>query len=351
MKQDVPFSSKRLLLTLTLCACAVILLQNHDLSTDLPFPLQLGSLAAGLAVCLLLFVPAIRLKLRYDSDVPSLALRRSKAEQITVAVLYTLYFLFVAAYFLLPYTAMFCQKYYTETSPAFVALLLLACCVYAAYKGVNVITRFGIFLFVLALLTNALLFGGCISEVDFRNGSFGVTGNMDVFWRDALYYTTPCFTAALFACLSKDALRFRWRHVVFSLGASGVKYALVMFFLTFAAGEYAERQAFPTFVLSRVAHFGSFAGVESLYMALSTMSVFMTVSLLLCGVTKMWGKGGSLRLIAVLTAVIFGVQLLALRYPFITAVLTSPLWLTGLTVLTATVLPTVYLLRERRQHA
>ncbi len=350
MKQDVPFSSKRLLLTLTLCACAVILLQNHDLSADLPFPLQMGSLAAGLAVCLLLFVPSIWLKLRLDSDVPTLARKRSRAEQSVVAAVYTLYFLFVAAYFLLPYTDMFCKKYYTETSPAFVALLLLACCVYAAYKGVNVITRFGIFLFVLALVTNALLFGGCISEVDLRNGSFDVTGNMDVFWRDMLYYTTPCFTAALFACLSGDALRFRPRHVVASLAASGVKYALVMFFLTFAAGAYAERQAYPTFVLSRVAHFGSFAGIESLYMALGTMSVFMTVSLLLCGVTKMWGKGGSLRVIAVLTAVILGVQLLALRYPFITAVLTSPLWLTGFTVLTATVIPLVYALRERRQH-
>ena len=57
MKQEVPFSSKRFLLTLTLCACAVILLQNHDLSRALSFPLALGAVAAGLIVCFLLFLP------------------------------------------------------------------------------------------------------------------------------------------------------------------------------------------------------------------------------------------------------------------------------------------------------
>ncbi len=47
MNREVPFSSKRMLLTLTLCACAVILLQNHELSQRLSFPLTLGAMAAS----------------------------------------------------------------------------------------------------------------------------------------------------------------------------------------------------------------------------------------------------------------------------------------------------------------
>ena len=39
-------------------------------------------------------------------------------------------------------------------------------------------------------------------------------------------------------------------------------------------------------MLSRVAHFGSFGGIESFYLALATMSVFMIISLILCAVTK-----------------------------------------------------------------
>ena len=51
MTKDVPFSSKRLLLTLTLCACSVILLENHDLADGQSFPLRLAAVGAGRGVC------------------------------------------------------------------------------------------------------------------------------------------------------------------------------------------------------------------------------------------------------------------------------------------------------------
>lgn len=350
MKQDVPFSSKRFMLALTLCACAVILLQNHAVSTDLPFPLQLGSLALGLTVCFLLFIPAMLLKKRCGCDVPMLALRAGTVQGKFIAVLYTVSFLYIAVYFFIPYTDMFCKKYYTETSPMFVALLLLLCCVYAVFKGVNVMTRFGLFLFVLALLTNALQFGGCISSVDFQNGSFDLHGNPASFWGNVRYFLSPCFIAALFAALSGGAHGFRVRHTVFSLLLTGIKYALVLFFLTFSVGEYAKRQAYPTFVLSRAAHIGRFAGIESLYMALSTLSVFMIISLLLCGVTKVWNRSGKLQWIVPFTVVIFAALTAAELFPAVKNVLTATPMCNGFAVLTAAVLPGVYLLRERRRH-
>ena len=78
MNREVPFSSKRMLLTLTLCACAVILLQNHELSQRLSFPLTLGAMAAGLAVCFLFFIPSVLLKSRYNTDALCLLRDRSK---------------------------------------------------------------------------------------------------------------------------------------------------------------------------------------------------------------------------------------------------------------------------------
>ena len=48
MRVEVKFSSKRFLLTLMLCACSVILLQNHDLSRDASFTFRLLCLAAAL---------------------------------------------------------------------------------------------------------------------------------------------------------------------------------------------------------------------------------------------------------------------------------------------------------------
>ena len=163
-------------------------------------------------------MPAVWLKKRWDSDVLTLVQSRGRAAQGMVAVIYSAYFLYVAAYFLLPYTDMFCKKYYTETNPCPVAFLLLACCVYAAFKGANVITRFGIFLFVLAMVTNFMMFGGSLSSLDMHNGSLGWQGNPADFGNHVIYFVTPCFIAALFACLSGDATRFRVHQIVTALG-------------------------------------------------------------------------------------------------------------------------------------
>ena len=222
---------------------------------------------------------------------------------------------------------------------------------YAAVKGVNVITRFGIFLFVLAMTTNLLLFGGCVSSLDFQNGGAFFSGEPEDFLQDMLYFATPCFIAALFACLCGSAKQFRTRHVTIALLMTGVKYALVLFFIVYAVGAYAARQEYRTFVLSRVAHFGSFSGIESFYMALSTMSVFMILSLLLCGVTKSAGKPGSLPLTAALTGGIFVLHWLAELFPFVRECFTRPLLLIGFSFLTAVVLPSVLLIQKRRQHA
>ena len=338
MREGVRFSSKRLMLTLMLCACSVILLQNRHLSRESSFLFRLCGIAAGLFVCFLFFLPAVLLKRRYGSDVPTLVAQRPRWQQISVAMIYAAYFLYVAAYFLIPYTEMFTEKYYTDVSPCVIALLLLACCVYAAYKGPNVITRFGIFLFMLAMLTNFLLFGGSLSSLTFEGG-FTFQGSLPAFWQDADYFMTPSFTAAVFACLAGDTLRFRLRQIIVALGLTGVKFALILFFITFAVGEYAYRQDFQTFVLSRVAHFGTFAGIESFYMALCTMSVFMILSLILCCLCRDVGKRGSLTAIAAFTGGIFLLHFIAANQNSVKELLMQPIVLNGFSLVTAVILP------------
>ena len=181
MQKDVPFSSKRFIMTLALCACSVILLQNGDLPVSLSFPLSLLGMVLGLALCFAAMIPAIIIKTKTNGDVLALIGRKSTAQRIIAAVIYCVCFVCAAVYFLYPYTDMFCKKYYDEASPCLIALLVLACCVYAAFKGANVITRFGIFLFVLAMVTNVLLFGGSLFSLDFSYGSFELSGSLSDF--------------------------------------------------------------------------------------------------------------------------------------------------------------------------
>ena len=351
MRAEVKFSSKRFLMTLTLCACSVILLQNYDLSYESSFLFDLIALFAGLFVCLLFFIPAVIIRKSGSGDVLEIIGSRTKAERYIMAAVYCAYFLYLAEFFLLPYTDMFCKKYYTDTNPCFVALLLLGCCVYSAFKGANVITRFGIFLFVLAMLTNGLMFGGSLSSLKFGRGVWSLRGGADDFLRNLNYFITPCFIAVIFVCLSGYTRCFRLRQPIIAVTLTGVKFALVLFFITFAVGRYALSQEYQTFVLSRVAHFGTFAGVESFYMALSTMSVFMTVSLLLCAARKAMTLRGSVGFYTILAGALFAVHMLAVYNNSIKEILTNPLLLNIFSLITAVIIPMYYLVRGRGKRA
>lgn len=350
MKTEVQFSSRRFFMTLTLCACSVILLQNNDLSTDNSFLLNLLCVGVGLLGCFLFLLPSLLLKQRRDTDLLSLVRQSNKPLQIAAAVFYGAYFLYVAQYFLIPYTDMFCKKYYAGAGPCVIALLLLACCVYAAFKGANVITRFGIFLFVLAMVTNLLLFGGGLSSLNFERG-FSFSGSVSAFAQNADYFLTPCFIAVFYACLSGYTRNFRLRQPVAALLLTGIKFALILFFIAFAVGEYAQRQEYQTFVLSRVAHFGSFAGIESFYMALSTMSVFLILSLILCCMCRAAGQNGNLKWIVGFAALIFAVHMAAVFNDSIKELFSYPLTLNLLTFFAAVVFPSLALLKRRNRHA
>ena len=350
MNGNVRYSSKRFFMTLMLCACSVILLQNYNLSNDTSFLFDLICVFAGLTVCFLFFLPSVYLKKRYDRDVFTLSEKNPKVIKALLAAVYAVYFLYVAVYFLMPYTEMFTEKYYTDASPCLISFLLIACCVYAAFKGSNVITRFGLFLFALAMLTNLLMFGGSISSLDFSNG-FSFKGDIGSFLQNTVYFITPCFIAVIFACLAGDTRQFRLRHTVSALGLTGIKYALVLFFITYAVGEYALRQEYQTFVLSRVAHFGAYGGIESFYMALATMSVFMIISLLLCCMCRAVGKSGSIKAISVFSGVIFLLHLIAENQNSVKELLTQPVTLIAFSFFTAVVIPICYCFTGGKRYA
>ena len=336
MQTKTAFSSKRFLLALMLCACSIILLQNDSIAADTSFTSQLIGIFAGLSVCFLLFLPAVYIKTHFDRDVVSLVSDSLPKLKIPFMTVYACYFVYTALYFLLPYTEMFHTKYFPEVSPCLITVLLLVCCVYAALKGVNVISRFGVFLFVFAMVTNFLMFGGSISELD---------------WAHVVYFITPAFVIPIFACLSDSTQNFRLRQPIFALLFTGLKYTAVVFFICFALGDYARRQGFQTFLLSRVAHFASFAGIESFYQGLSTMSVFMIVSLLLCGITRSAEEGCRTKAIPLFAALILAGDVIAATNNSVKEILTDPTLFAAVTAAVAAVMPLIGILIGRKSNA
>lgn len=344
MQTKIKFPAIRLLLALFLCASSIILLQNYSLSKTSSFTFNLLCLVTGIVICFLLFIPSFIIKKRTGLDFMSLAHIKTPSGVIFISVFYAIYFVYTAEYFLLTYTDMFGKKLNPNANLNVIALMLLFVSVYASYKGANAISRCGIFLFAFSLLVYILIFSGSISSLDFEHYGFEFNGSINDFISNTSFFITPSFIAVIFACISGYTKKFKIRQGAITLGFLAGLFAIVMFFTWFALGDYGKQQEYQTFLLTKVSHLGVVSGLESLYLSVSTLSVFLVISFLLCCLSKSVGESSSLKNILIFAVLIFVLFICSNHYNSVRELLTNPLCLNILTFISAVIIPVIYLL-------
>lgn len=350
MQISVKFSSARLMLTLLLCGMSVILLENYNLAANQSLASRMLSIASGVGLCIVLFLPAAILRKNKNADICDVLKRKNRVTKTVFAIIFAVYLLFTSEYFLLKYTDMFTKKYYTDAPEWLIAVLFLAVCAYAAYRGANAVTRFSIFLFGLALIVYALIFGGAVGELKFSGEE--LRGGCDGFINDLLFFVTPSFAAVIFSLTSGYTEKFRLRHIFISGAALAAFFAAEEIFERFALGAYANQQEYRFFLLSKIQRLGEIKGMEAMYMAVVTTSVFCLIALSVCAVN--YTAGGNV----LLNSLVFPVILLVLHFcatSFISVreILSSVL---VLDIFSAIALAAILLLavgypNERRNHA
>lgn len=340
-KTELP--SKRLFIVLYLCSNIIILLQNYNLTSS-SFSFNLFSLITGCLICFLLYIPIFILTKRTGVDFITFAQRRTPAGILFVSMFYAVYFVFISEYFLLRYSDMFVKKLNQEANIYVVAFITILACAYAAYKGANAIARCAIFLFAFSIVAYIILFSGCIPSLDFTNYDFSFNGNSSDFVHNTIFFATPSFTAVIFGCISGYSKNLKLRQIAITVTATGIIFALILFFAYFSLGAYGNNQEYHTFVLSKISRIGTMSGLESLYLSISTISIFLTISTLLCCIRKNMCECGSLKIISIFVLIILALFICAENYNSIKEVLLNPMWLMILTIIGTVVIPTTYLL-------
>lgn len=344
MQTKIKLPSKRFMLMLFLCSSAVILLQNYNISEGSSLLFSLLSMLCGLIVTFLLFIPSVIIKKRTDLDFMSLAHIKTPTAVIYISAFYCIYFVYAAEYFLLIYSDMFSKKLNSDANIYVLIFILISACIYAAFKGTNAIARCSVFIFVFSFIAFILIFTGNISNVRIDNLSFVFSGSYLSFADNSAFFVTPAFISVIFAVQSGYTKNFRPRHIVFTLGFTALLFALVLFFCKFSLGKYAFSQEYQSFLLSKTAHFGGVAGFESFYLALSALTVFVILSLLLTCVCKSTGRSSSLPNVLIFALIIYVLFICAQNFNSVREILLNPNIFNILTFITAAVFPTSYIL-------
>lgn len=349
MQTKIKFPSKRLLLIIFLSGVSVILLESFDLPENTSFMFNLLTLFCGFSITALFFIPSAIIKSRTDLDFMSLAHMKTPNAIIFLSAFYCLYFVYTAEYFLIKYCDMFSKKLNSEANIFAVAFVLLAVCVYAAYKGTNAIARFSIFIFAFSFIAFILIFTGNISNLEINTTDFYFSGSKSDFINNTSFFLTPSFTAAIFAVLSGYTKNFRSGQIIFSIVITALVFALILFLTTFVLGEYAFAQDYRCFLLSKTTHFGDVGGFDSLYLSISVITVFLVISLILTSICKSTGKSSSLVVVLIFTIIIFVLFICAYHLNAIKELLTNHHIFNIFTFISAVVIPTVYLIAFGRR--
>lgn len=344
MQTKIKFPSKRLLLTLFLCSNAVIFLQNTDLSGTNSFLFDALCIVTGLSIAFLFFIPSIILKKHTDLDFLSYAHIKTPSAIIFIAAFYGMYFVYTAVHFLLNYTDMFAKKLNPEANIYVIAFILLSVCIYGAYKGANAISRCAIIIFAFSLIAYIMFYAGNILNLDFSHYGFNFNGKADDFLSNTSYYLTISFTAVIFASVSGYTKNFKTRHTVLTLVFIALTSVITMFFIRFALGEYANSQEYPAFVLSKASHMGIVSGMDGFYLSLTTLSVFLIISLILSSISKLSGESSSLKMISIFAVIIFVLYICAGYFNSVKEILSNPHILNIMTLISAVIIPTFYML-------
>lgn len=349
MQTKIKFPSKRLLLLIFLAGVSVILLESFEIPKGSSFLFNLLTLICGLSITALFFIPSAIIKSRTDLDFMSLAHIKTPNAIIFISAFYCLYFVYSAEHFLVKYCDMFSKKLNSEANIFAVALVLLAVCIYAAYKGTNAIARCSIFIFAFSFLVLVLIFTGNISNIEINTKDFSFSGQQNDFINNTSFFLTPAFTSVIFAVLSGYTKNFRPRQIVFSVIITAIVFALILFFTTFALGEYAFAQDYRCFLLSKTTHFGNVGGFDSLYLSVSVLTVFLAISLILTCICKSTGKSSSLPIILIFSIIIFILFIYANNFNAAKELLINHYLFNILTFVSAVVIPTIYLIAFGRR--
>ncbi len=269
------FFVSRILVVFTLCNVTSIGIYSSDL---------IISLAIGLAAALLISLPIVYI-LRKKINV---------LEPKWLSVLYGIYFLYLGALTVGRFSYFASMELNENTQSLFLASIIIVACMYAAWLGIEPISRFGSFILAVTVI-------GIVSVVGFGMQNFSI---LDLFpftqntisnvFINALSFTCETTEIILLLVLAPKVNGSIVKPFYLSVILSFLVCAVLFFLSIGVLGDTASVASFPFYELSQISKFDESERLDSVYTAFWIFAMFLKGSLFLyCAAScfKIKGKG------------------------------------------------------------
>lgn len=328
----------QLMISIFLCMTSILIMQNFYQKSSMSFGFCVICILISFVVVFAFFMPSLLLKQKSIRAVTLVKHSVNPFLSMLSATIYGMYFVYASVYFLLYYTEMIEQKLNPNADFSILVFLFLLCCVYAAIKGENTVTRCSVLIFAFSFLTLLLIFFGNISNLDFSSYSISNKLNFNNMLENGSFYLTLSVTSVIFLCSSEKVKKLRKKYILVLTAFSAVLALIISFFCNFVLGTYGQQQSFSFFTLSKTAQIGVVNGFDALLLAMLTSTAFVLISLLLISTRKTAGQDSknSIYVFAVVVLVLF---ICAQTSQFLKNIILNTYVLNAFTFITAVIIP------------
>lgn len=222
------------------------------------------SVPISMGITLLLAMPAIYC---YEKH-------KSPFDVKWIGLFYSMYFTFMAGVNISKFSY-FASTTLNPNSQAWIFSLMVAgCALYGAYLGIEGLSRFSAFAFV--LLVGSIIAALCCNIINYQKiNLYPVISSDNQILKNISLMTSGSTEIILFLCLSKKVNGNAVKPFVWSVTASYFTMFVLMLFANAVMGDAVEMRAFPIYTLFQLAKIGLFARIDVLYISFWIFGIFI----------------------------------------------------------------------------
>lgn len=342
-------SSVQFMLTLFILGLSVVLFQKYNNALTSSFFVNLILIASSVIIAIIYYTPSGIIRSKTGMDLISFSQSLPVGVRYFSAIVYSIYFVWITVYVLISYCDMFVRVINPSAWKYAIAFLVLAAGIYSACKGLEGTTRCGIFFFAFAVIALLIIFCGNISKFDFEVNNPILNDYKGSVVNSVSEFMQFGFTALIFGVLAGRTKNFKVKHYMFLMIMLAVVAMSAVFFIWFVLGRYGANADYQMYSLSKASEIMSSGGIDSIFLVLTTIIIFLFVAIGLICTARSAGAEGCNYLKISFGVIVFVLFVCAEKYRYTKEILTSPMLFNIFTLITAVVLPIIYIVVFRRK--
>lgn len=197
-----------------------------------------------------------------------------------VGLFYSIYFIFIAGVNISKFSYFASTTLNPDSQAWMFSVIVAGCAFYGAYLGIEGLSRFSAFGFVLLVGSIIVALGCNISNYQEIN-LYPVLSGENQILKNITMLTGGSTELAVFLCLSKKVNGRATKPFVWSIIASFFTMFVLMLFANAVMGDAVMMRAFPIYTLFQLAKVGLFARIDILYISFWLFGIFIKSVLLI----------------------------------------------------------------------